>query len=99
MEEQWESLGEDYRVEAAFILWASDRMLQILASALFRERGKLAVFVIERGFARKRLVTVGHSNGLAAELLSGLAKGESVIPYPEEKLTDGLAVKLTAVKK
>ncbi len=97
--ERWERLGEGYRVEAAFILWAADRVLQIPASALFRDGGKWAVFSVDQGFARKRLVAVGHRNGLVAELLSGLTEGESVIPYPEEKLVDGLAVKLMAVKK
>ncbi|HIE55657.1 MAG TPA: HlyD family efflux transporter periplasmic adaptor subunit, partial [Chromatiaceae bacterium] len=33
---QWKSLGDGYRVEAEFILWASDNVLQIPASALFR---------------------------------------------------------------
>ena len=97
--EQWERLGEGYRVEAAFVLWAGDHVLQIPASALFRDGGKWAVFVVDQGVARKRFVEVGHRNGLAAELVSGLAEGESVIPYPEEKVVDGLAVKLLMVKK
>lgn len=92
--EQWQRLGEGYRVEAAFVLWSSDRALQIPASALFREGSKWATFVVDQGFTHKRYVEAGHRNGLAAEVLSGLKEGELVIPFPEEKLGDGSPVKL-----
>jgi len=90
--EQWARLGEGYRVEAAFVLWSSDKVLQVPASALFRDGEKWAVFVAAGGFARKRTVEVGHRNGLAAEVLSGLKEGESVIPHPDDKIVDGTPV-------
>jgi HlyD family secretion protein len=91
-EEKWQRLGEGYRVEAAFVLWSGDRVLQIPASALFKQGEQWAVFVVANGFARRRVVEIGHRNGLTAEVLSGLKEGESVIPHPDDKITDGAAV-------
>lgn len=93
-EDQWKRLGEGYRVEAAFVLWSGDKVLQVPASALFREGDQWAVFVIADRFARRRAVTVGHRNGLAAEIVSGLKEGERVIPHPDDKVKDGVEVKL-----
>ncbi len=97
-EEEWQRLGEGYRVEAAFVLWAGEKVRQIPASALFREGERWAVFVVAEGVARKRVVEIGHRNGLAAEVLGGLEEGERVIPHPEEKIAEGVAVKSLAVK-
>jgi HlyD family secretion protein len=96
--EQWQRLGEGYRVEAAFVLWSGDRVLQIPASALFRDGEQWAVFAVSSGFARKRWVEVGRRNGLAAEVLSGLKEGELVIPHPDDKVTDNAAVVTSRAK-
>jgi HlyD family secretion protein len=97
--EQWQRLGEGYRVEAAFILWSGDKVLQIPSSALFREGEKWGVFVVKDGMAHKRMLEVGHRNGLSAEILSGIAEGELVVPHPDEKLKDGLMVKTLEIKR
>jgi len=88
----WERLGDGYRVEASFILWEGEDVLQVPASALFRYQQGWAVFVEEGAFARRRLVQVDHRNGLAAEILSGLAEGERVIVHPDDSVEDGKAV-------
>jgi len=98
-EQLWQRLGEGYRVEAAFILWSGPRVLQLPASALFREGGKQVAFVVADGIARKRIVEVGHRNGLAAEILSGITEGEQVVPHPDEKLTEGIAVVRISAKR
>jgi HlyD family secretion protein len=90
--EVWQRLGEGYRVEAAFVLWQGEKVLQIPASALFRDGEKWAVFVVEGSLARKRVVEVGHRNGLAAEVLSGVKEGERVVPHPDDKIADGAQV-------
>ncbi len=97
-EETWRRLGEGYRVEAAFTLWSGDRVLQIPASALFRDGEKWAAFVVGDGFARKRIVEVGHRNGLTAEVIGGLKEGERVIPHPDDKLSDGVSVEIVEAK-
>lgn len=94
----WTRLGEGYRVEAAFILWSSPKVLRVPASALFRDGEKWAVYVVEGESAKKRNVEIGHRNGLQAEIVGGVREGELVIPHPDEKLNDGLAVKMAPPK-
>jgi HlyD family secretion protein len=45
-------------------------------------------FAIEDGRARLREVTIGQNNGVAAQVLAGLEKGDAVIVYPPDHLTD-----------
>ena len=90
---QWESLGDGYRVEAEFILWQSDDVLQIPASALFRFNDGWALFVMQNAKAIRREVKVGQRNGLSAEILEGLTEGETVITHPDNTIEDGVAVK------
>ncbi len=91
-EEQWRRLGDGYRVEASFVLWEGEAVLQAPASALFRSGGGWAVFVVENGVARRRPVQVGHRTGLAAEIVAGLNAGERVITHPDDAVADGRKV-------
>jgi HlyD family secretion protein len=91
-ESQWQRLGEGYRVEAVFILWQGERVLQVPASALFRNGDQWFVFAVENSIARRREVRIGHRSGLAAEILSGLKEGDIVIPHPDENVQDGKEV-------
>ena len=90
---EWQDLGDGYRVESEFILWESDDVLQIPASALFRFDDGWAVFVMENGKAVRRAVKVGKRNGLSAQIIEGLAEGEKVITHPDNTIDDGVAVK------
>jgi HlyD family secretion protein len=87
--ELWERLGDGYRVEAVFVLWENEDVLQVPASTLFRYADGWAVFVIEEGRARRRVVEVGHRSGLTAEIVSGLTASERVIPHPGNEIEDG----------
>jgi len=89
----WEKLGDGYRLEASFLLWEGDDILQVPASALFRYEDGWAVFAVEGGRAKRRTVTVGRRNGLVAQILSGLAEGETVIPHPSDQIEDGTRVR------
>jgi len=91
--EEWERLGDGYRVEARFITWQGKDVLQVPASALFRRDSEWAIFAVKEGRARERRVSVGHQNGLESEILSGLQEGEEVILYPDESIRDGTRVK------
>ncbi len=95
--EEWQKLGDGYRVEAAFILWRGANVLQVPTSALFRYRDQWALFVIEDGRARRRTVEVGRRNGLMAQILDGLREGESVIAHPDERITDDVRVEAQRV--
>lgn len=89
---QWSRLGDGYRVEASFILWQAERVLQVPASALFRDRGNWAVFAVEHNEARRRPLRLGHRGALAAQVLGGLKEGETVIVHPDETIHDGVTV-------
>lgn len=88
----WQRLGDGYRVEATFILWQGEQILQIPASALFRHNDKWAVFVIADERAQRRSVELGRRNGLRAQILSGLREGERVILHPDENIEPGTRV-------
>jgi len=90
--EQWQQLGDGYRVEAHFILWEGQDVLQIPASALFRHAEGWAVFAIRNGKARRVGVRIGHSNGLVTQVLSGIDAGETVIVHPDDRIEDGVRV-------
>jgi len=89
----WESLGDGYRVEAQFLLWHEDGVLQVPASALFRVGDQWTVFVIDNGKARRRSVSVGRSSGLAMQVLDGLQPGEQVILHPDDRIEEGVRVR------
>ena len=91
--EQWQRLGDGYRVEARFILWQEDDVLQVPASSLFRYKQGWAVFVIDGNRASRREIKVGQRNGLNAQILAGVATGEMVINHPSDAVEDGRSVK------
>jgi HlyD family secretion protein len=90
---EWQRLGDNYRVDASFIIWAGKDVLQIPAGALFRKDGEWAVFAYRNKRAELRRVEIGHRNGFTAEVVSGLGEGEMVITHPDESVKDGSRVK------
>jgi HlyD family secretion protein len=91
--EQWNLLGDGFRMEAHFVIWEGQNILQIPASALFRSGEKWSVFVVDGGKARKRSVEIGQRNGLAAEIISGLKENEKLLAYPDDSIREGTKVK------
>jgi HlyD family secretion protein len=59
---------------------------------VFREGERWTVFVADGGKARKRMVEVGHRNGVEATVAKGLEVGELVIVYPSDAVKDGVRV-------
>jgi HlyD family secretion protein len=49
-------------------------------------------FLLEHGKARLTKVTIGHTNGLSAEVKFGLNENDRVILHPPDTLADGLRV-------
>ena len=90
--DQRKSLGDAYRVEAKIIVWEKPDVLQVPTSALFRHGEQWAVFAVRDGKSHLQPVEIGHRNGLAAEILTGLAEHDSVIVHPSDKISDGAAV-------
>lgn len=92
-EEEWQKLGDGYRVEAELVLWHQDKVLQVPSSAVFRYQQGWAVFTLEDGLAKRKTVTLGKRTGLATQILSGLAPNDVVINYPSDLIEDGTSVK------
>lgn len=91
--EAWQALGDGYRVEARFVLWERQDVLQLPTSALFRHGEGWAVFVVEGGRARLTPVETGQRAGLATQVLSGVAAGARLVSHPDEAISDGTRVK------
>lgn len=91
--ETWQTLGDGYRVDARFVLWEAQDVLQVPASSLFRHNDGWAVFVVEAERARLRAVELGQRAGLAAQVLSGLKAGERVVAHPDDRIRDGIRVR------
>lgn len=85
-------LGAGYRVVARIVLWEGGDVLQVPQSAVFREDGGWAVFVLKNGRAEQRSVEVGHRSGLWVEIREGLTDGAPVITHPGNELEDGMRV-------
>ena len=92
--EDWQQLGDGYRVEAHFILWQDEAVLQMPASALFRKADGWAVFAVADSKARLTTVTTGHNNGLTTQIITGLSAGDVVITHPDDRIEDGVRVEM-----
>ena len=68
-------------------------VLKVPTGALFRVGERWAVYVIEDGRARQRLVTLGHQTGQDAEVVEGLNEGAPVIVHPGDTISDGVRVR------
>lgn len=94
--DQWARLGDRYRVDAKFILWQGDDILQIPENALFRYDDGWAVFIANNeNRAELRKVEPGKRNGLRAQILSGVEEGEKVITHPDDQIVDGRQINVT----
>lgn len=90
--EKWRSLGDGYRVEAQFVLWEKESILQVPVSALFRSGDEWAVFRLANGRTVVTPVELGQRSGLAAQVTDGLSEGDQVIIYPGDRITNGMRV-------
>ena len=93
--DQWEALGDGYRVEARIRVWREEDALSVPSSALFRHDDGWAVYrVSEDGAATLTAIEVGRRNGLRAQILEGLDEGARVVVHPSDQVVDGVAVRI-----
>jgi HlyD family secretion protein len=88
----WARLGHDYRVVVHVTTWRGESVLNVPVSALFRNGDEWSVFVVKEGRARVVAVRLGHRNGRAAEIISGLSSGDRVILHPSDRISEGARV-------
>lgn len=87
--EQWQGLGDGYRVEAEFILADLPQALTIPRGALIRQGAGWAVYVDADGIAELRPVEIGRQSALSVEVKGGLVAGESVVVHPDDRVAAG----------
>ncbi|AXS82256.1 efflux RND transporter periplasmic adaptor subunit [Marinobacter sp. Arc7-DN-1] len=92
--EAWETLGDGYRVDAEFVLWASADELQIPESAIFRKDGQSLVFRVVGERGELTTVSTGRTNGFYTVILDGLSEGDLVVRHPGRQLEDGSRVRV-----
>lgn len=85
-------LGHGFRVEVRIVVWERPDAVIVPSSALFRDGGDWAVFVVQDGRAALRKIGLGRNNGRDAEVLDGLAPGDMVVLFPSSGLADGARV-------
>jgi HlyD family secretion protein len=97
--EQWQALGDGYRVSVRIVTLAQEQALQVPVSAVFPLPSKtegaapqFAVFAFEGGRAHQVPVILGARNGSMAWIKSGLTATAQVIVYPPSALRDGARV-------
>ncbi|SDZ55364.1 HlyD family secretion protein [Jannaschia faecimaris] len=88
--ETWTRLGHGFEVEARVVLWEASEVLKVPVTALFREEGAWAVFTIVEGRAQAVEVTVGERTDTEAQIILGLARGDVVVRFPDDRIEDGL---------
>jgi HlyD family secretion protein len=88
-----DTLGDGFRVEARVVIDEARDALKAPTSALFRAGDKSAVFKVVDGVVRKQEVKVGRQNGLEAEILDGLAEGDTVVLHPSDRIEAGVKVR------
>lgn len=86
------SLGAGYRVEANIITWTGENVAVVPTSALFQENGRWQAFAVQDDKAALRSLEIGHRSADMAEVISGLADGESVILFPDDQIREGVSV-------
>jgi len=88
-----DGLGHGFRVEARIVVWEDSNALIVPSAALFRSDGGWSVFSVTNGTATVTPVSIGHNNGIEAEVLNdSLPEGQQVILYPPSGLADGASV-------
>lgn len=89
---QWQTLGDAYRMDARIVVHRAENAVKVPVAALFRDGAAWAVFVIDGGVARKRVIEMSRRNARDALVDKGLAVGERVIVYPGDAVRDGRRV-------
>ena len=92
--EEWQSLGDAYRIEARIVVLEREDALTIPVGALFRRDDGWAVFVLTDGRAKLRRIGLGPRSSRQAVVEAGLEGGETVIVYPGDAVRDGARVKV-----
>jgi HlyD family secretion protein len=85
-------LGHGFSVFLRIVEWQDEDALQVPLGALFRRGEDWAVFVVEDGIARERIVGIGRRGRRMAEVTGGLEPGAVIVTHPSDAVADGVTV-------
>jgi HlyD family secretion protein len=88
----WRRVGDGFAAEVEIAVWSMPDVLQVPTSALFRQGAIWAVFIVRKGRAELRPVTLGHRATLQSEIESGLLPDDVVIIHPGASVRAGARV-------
>lgn len=89
----WSTLADGFRVIVHITVWSKPDVVRVPVSALFRQGGGWAVFLLRQGRAVRATASIGHANEEFAEVLTGLHPGDRVIIHPSDRIRDGVRVR------
>ena len=87
-------LGDHFEVDVSIVLWGADSVLKAPSTALLPADSGWAVYVVDGGRAKLRPVVVSRRGVREVQIESGLEAGDRVIIHPDERLKDGVRVRL-----
>jgi HlyD family secretion protein len=90
--EERPGLGHGFSVFLRIVEWESGDALQVPLGALFRRGEDWAVFLVEDGRARERMVEVGRRGQRTAQIAAGLETGDVIITHPSDAVSDGVLI-------
>lgn len=88
----WTRVTADTRVSLEIVVWKSDRVLALPASAVRSNPQGSSVFVLKDGVVKLTPVKVGQRSATHVEIVEGLAAGDQVVNDPSVELEDGTRV-------
>ena len=91
--EALKNVGSHFHVDITFKVSEIENALKVPVGALFRDGSSWAVYVAEKGHARKQNVEVGGMGSQEALIQSGLKEGQSVLVYPGDLVKEGSRIR------
>ena len=92
LDERPATVGNDFHVNAAVVVWKGADVLTVPSTALFRVGNDWALFTVQSGRARLTHVVLGRSDGTRTVIERGVADGDQVVVQRSDALVDGSRV-------
>lgn len=87
-------IGDKFEAEVSIVLWEKPDVLLVPSTSLVPMGTGWSVFVIENKKVHVRSVTIRHRGSREVEILSGVKEGEAIVMHPDDRLSDGVRVKV-----
>lgn len=91
--EQRKTLGDEYRIEARIVVDEAHDVVLVPSGVLLREGDHWNVFRITGGRATLQAVETGKTDGLQAEIVSGVSADDVLILHPTDKIQEETRVR------